>query len=106
MSKEQTTDLLKFLKPFSKEINETVFWKIACAVESHVFDKVGKALLVVFFEDGSCFDDESQFGSLFGLFIGANIVMKAIGQLAHGDLRFDGYGLIECCLSKGLGRAG
>jgi hypothetical protein len=24
MSKEQTTDLLKFLKPFSKEINETV----------------------------------------------------------------------------------
>jgi hypothetical protein len=57
------------------------------AIESHVLDHVGHALLIVVFENRTRLHDQTQLGALLRFLVGANIVGHAVRELAGRDLR-------------------
>ena len=63
-----------------KIIDEVAFGEVGCAVEAHVFHKVGQAHLVVGFLHGACIHCEAKLCQPFGLGILLHIVAHAVGQ--------------------------
>ena len=51
------------------------------AVESHVFEEVCQAVLVVFFETGAHRLRDVKLGALFRLFVVANVISQSVVQL-------------------------
>ena len=77
------------------------------AVEGHVLAEVGKTLLVVVFKDGTGVGDETELDTVFGLFVGTDVVGHAVGQFADFHFFVDRHHggevalLFACLLSLG-----
>src|SRR5262245_64350798 len=73
------------------ELHNLVFRKVCRAVEGHMFDKMGKSLLVVIFQNGSGLYNKSKLSALLGFFVRPDVIAKSIGQLVDGDFPLDRY---------------
>ena len=60
-------------------------------IEGHVLAEVGQTLLVVVFEDRASIGDQAELDTVFGLFVGADVVGHAVGQFTDFNFFVDGH---------------
>ena len=77
--------------------------KVLRAVERHVLDEMRKSALVVIFQHGAGVYDQPQFCAVLRSPVAADVVAKAVLELAGADLRIDGHSTAE---RRGIRRDG
>jgi len=71
------------------------------AIEGHVLEEVGQAVLIVLFQDGSHILSNVKLGPFFGLLIVANVIGKPIIEFSVADSWIQGQGLVSGLSEKG-----